>query len=216
MNILYLKPCDTDKTRQDQMPGGIHTLRSGHIFSHQPQRQRQPRICTIVDVMQSVRCPDTETCTICLEKFADSDKSCYTIPQCNHTFHTSCLMQWFRQEMRCPLCRDNGLGQEPDGRRMGSKGIGKLPLIRKICRRKDAPPLLVQILKKRDEIEKKRLAAAKELKLATSTKQPTIYAKHQALVRKLRNRVWDLRIKVAQVESQLSCFTVTEILIIKK
>ena len=193
-------------------------LRSGHslVPSNQVTRQRQPQICTIVDVMQYVRHPDTETCTICLEKFADSDKSCYTIPQCNHTFHTSCLMQWFRQEVRCPLCRDNGLGQDPGQRRAGYRARGKLPLIRKICRRKDAPRMLIQILKKRDEIEKKRAAASKELKLATSSKQPIVYAKHQALVRKLRNRVWDLCRKVAQMDGQLSCFKVTEILIIKK
>ena len=76
--------------------------------------------------------------------------------------------------------------------------------------------LTVSVLKNIDDIIIGQSAAAKELKLTTRTKQPTIYAKHQALVRKLRNRVWDLRRKVAQVESQLSCFKVTEILIIKK
>jgi hypothetical protein len=34
----------------------------------------------------------------------------YTLPECSHTFHTTCIVQWFRNGyLSCPLCRT-----EPD------------------------------------------------------------------------------------------------------
>ena len=44
-------------------------------------------------------------CSICLEKL---DKDKYLL-ECNHSFHTKCIMDWFRHKKEgCPLCRDEG------------------------------------------------------------------------------------------------------------
>lgn len=47
-------------------------------------------------------------CTICLSDISNcSENELYTLP-CNHTFHTKCIMEWFRiSNGNCPLCNDN-------------------------------------------------------------------------------------------------------------
>ena len=46
----------------------------------------------------------TNLCSICLSELGDND---YTL-ECNHTFHTKCIVEWFRKSKgNCPLCNDN-------------------------------------------------------------------------------------------------------------
>jgi len=48
------------------------------------------------------------TCPICLCEMTE-DENNYTIPECNHKFHTNCALQWYRHtnNTNCPLCRSN-------------------------------------------------------------------------------------------------------------
>ena len=42
-----------------------------------------------------------EVCAICHEATKADD---YTIPECNHTYHTNCIITWFRMgKNTCPL-----------------------------------------------------------------------------------------------------------------
>lgn len=42
-------------------------------------------------------------CSICLEKFDNTNV--FTL-DCNHTFHTKCIINWFRNKKNsCPVCR---------------------------------------------------------------------------------------------------------------
>ena len=46
-----------------------------------------------------------EICAICLSDINGKDK--YTL-ECNHTFHTDCIVKWFRSSNgNCPCCWDN-------------------------------------------------------------------------------------------------------------
>ena len=50
-------------------------------------------------------------CTICLENLNDdnSNKPVYTLDDCGHSFHTDCIMSWFRSGKKtCPLCLNEG------------------------------------------------------------------------------------------------------------
>jgi hypothetical protein len=51
-----------------------------------------------------------ETCTICLEEFAN-DSVVVRLP-CNHYFHTECAKSWLTINASCPICRRNC--QKPD------------------------------------------------------------------------------------------------------
>ena len=50
---------------------------------------------------------EAECCTICKDPLID--KTTYCLPECGHTFHTECIVHWFReQQTRCPLCNHPG------------------------------------------------------------------------------------------------------------
>ena len=46
---------------------------------------------------------ETETCSICLDNM-DLHPT-HTINECNHKFHSSCLIESLRRNSGCPLCR---------------------------------------------------------------------------------------------------------------
>jgi len=96
-------------------------------------------------VFSSRRCSTPDTCTICLARLDEQQTT--TLQPCGHSFHTTCIVQWFRSGVsRCPLCND--VGRVP-------RGIGeRCKLIRAYARKKDAPPTLksyVRRLKKAEE-----------------------------------------------------------------
>lgn len=45
---------------------------------------------------------DEEKCMICLDDIADSSKR--LILSCDHVFHNTCIVTWFKQTQKCPLC----------------------------------------------------------------------------------------------------------------
>ena len=60
-------------------------------------------------------------CMICLENITETSES-YTL-SCDHTFHTKCIMDWFRSRSssgNCPLCNDNP-GSDSESIFYGSK-----------------------------------------------------------------------------------------------
>lgn len=96
-------------------------------------------------LFSSRRCSTHDTCTICLARLDEQQTT--TLQPCGHSFHTTCIVQWFRSGVsRCPLCND--VGRVP-------RGIGeRYKLIRAYARKKDAPPALksyVRRLKKTEE-----------------------------------------------------------------
>ena len=53
--------------------------------------------------------PNTSKCPICYDLLDTEDT--YIIPDCLHTFHTNCIVHWFRNGYtHCPLCNHSGLG----------------------------------------------------------------------------------------------------------
>ena len=46
---------------------------------------------------------DDNICSICLNDL--NIEQIYTLPECNHKFHTKCIFTWFDKNNNCPLCR---------------------------------------------------------------------------------------------------------------
>lgn len=46
---------------------------------------------------------DNTECCICLDKFEENHKS--IVLECSHRFHRSCISNWLKKELNCPLCR---------------------------------------------------------------------------------------------------------------
>ena len=46
-----------------------------------------------------------DICAICHDNLGEDNV--YTLPECNHKFHTNCIMTWFRAKHNtCPLCNN--------------------------------------------------------------------------------------------------------------
>jgi len=119
-----------------------------------------------------------DICCICHENL---ESETYTLPECNHTFHTNCIMTWFRAPSgsnKCPLCNNSGINKLKDldnlhwsERQRAEENYKK---VRASSRRKDCPKHLKKMIEKLKDLEKKqkdRIAEFKEFKIS---KQPDL------------------------------------------
>ena len=70
------------------------------IFPTQTQIENATRVVLYRDIIT----PTNQSCPISLEPFHDED-TVSVIRFCGHTFHRNELIQWFRSNSRCPVCR---------------------------------------------------------------------------------------------------------------
>ncbi|KAL5722499.1 hypothetical protein ACHQM5_006014 [Ranunculus cassubicifolius] len=49
--------------------------------------------------------PDDYTCSICLSDY-QAKETLKIIPDCKHCFHSTCIDEWLRQNVTCPICRN--------------------------------------------------------------------------------------------------------------
>lgn len=101
-----------------------------------------------------------DNCSICLQKLNMSPHTC--LSPCKHSFHTECIIKWFRAgSPRCPLCNDTST-QIP-------RGIGeRYKLVRAYARRKNAPERLKKYVNKLKKTEKEIIIMKKKLRELSS------------------------------------------------
>ncbi len=96
-------------------------------------------------------------CSICYEELNEnientenSNSNTYTL-ECNHCFHSSCIIKWFRNgHKNCPLCND----QTIDTNMNYYKKIETIKEIKKLGRKKSCPENIkktLQQIKKEEE-----------------------------------------------------------------
>ena len=120
---------------------------------------------TIISTETNIETETNGLCAICL---SDLDNNEYTL-ECNHTFHTKCIVEWFRKSKgNCPLCNDNPGGAWPScqigyfGRDYVNQRCG---LIRKkFGRKKDCPIQLKKALDTLKDLETKHKVFVQEKK----------------------------------------------------
>ncbi|KAI9220351.1 hypothetical protein BC828DRAFT_335628, partial [Blastocladiella britannica] len=44
-------------------------------------------------------------CSVCMDKFRESDQGVVKTPGCDHLFHRDCIVPWFQGHRTCPTCR---------------------------------------------------------------------------------------------------------------
>jgi len=201
-------------------PTSTIRLRSGYNLTPYTAQPRYT-IQSISDI--SVARDNENCCPICMESFdnqiGDTDESGqYVIPECNHRFHTACLMEWFRREQRCPMCRDDaGINLKQRSPYLHYRETkGKVQLVKKLCKEAKAPRYLQQLLKRYMTFQEKLKVACKELREAIRIKDLVNYKQHNSLIRRLRNKQWEYNKKIRELEGQMSCYRITEIIIRKK
>ena len=126
-----------------------------------------------------------DICAICHETLDVK----YILPECNHAFHTECIMTWFRAgHDKCPLCNNVGSNHFT----YSNKREAYMDTYRKIRRqanKKDTLPDVKRRIKNIKKIEEKLV----NIKTGLITFNATIHNKSASEVIKDHNRIRKLR-----------------------
>jgi len=160
-----------------------------------------------------------EKCVICQEEIADTNEPLHILPECNHCFHTNCIISWFRSgNNNCPCCGDKGVNNKKDKRRrrygIDFKTLGQLKFLRQYSKRKDAPKKLIKDFKKLDEL--KDLIEIQKKKINPKHQENDIkvsYKEWKAFEKKERNKYWSLRKRETILSCKITCYPIIPIII---
>jgi hypothetical protein len=87
----------------------------------------------------------------------------YTLPSCGHTFHTDCIMTWFRShQTRCPLCNHSPPHDDDEDMYYFNRNDMDMH-VRVIRSRKSTDPAIVAELKRLDKLTSKLKTTTKAL-----------------------------------------------------
>jgi hypothetical protein len=125
----------------------------------------------------NINIDNVEKCPICHE-FLHNEPS-YCLPECNHNFHTSCIITWFRTgDNLCPYCRHKGINYCSkkycrDYGFLSAADNQRLKDLRAYARRTDANPIvkkkfdnLAKINKQQKEFNKEYAEFNKKLNIS--------------------------------------------------
>lgn len=109
---------------------------------------------------------NNDICIICYESLNNCNNTnnnntnnnmAFSIPECGHTFHQSCINSWFRQgNSKCPLCNDTGVSINVNNRHNHWESWwDKYITLKRISKKKNAPDLLKKEIDKLDKREKR-------------------------------------------------------------
>lgn len=169
---------------------------------------------------------DKDNCAICLcviteDKVTDNCKKCYYLPECNHPFHTECIIHWFRQGRKsCPICNNNGAVAESENTRSSYNysiyGRARdISYALRFAKTDKAPPELKKIVEKYKKLSEK--LKDKKCNLKEAQEEVGIFKEIKKKVSRLRRAVWkcnsDIRTTRIQIES---LFPVEKVIIVSR
>ena len=134
-------------------------------------------------------------CMICRESI--NLFQIYKLPECNHEFHTHCIVTWFRSgDSSCPCCRNKGINYTDktlysnykySWNRYGDNPVFKE--LKKISKNKDCPQILITEFNKLNQLTDKVNLAKKEYQDYQKyiKENSTVYAITRKQIQKLRH-----------------------------
>jgi len=108
-----------------------------------------------------------DICSICHE---DLDNDIYALPECNHKYHSNCIITWFRTGKKsCPLCNNLGINnltqmQENTTWSQRQHAYENYKKMRAFSRKKGAPKELKKMITQLKKLETKKKDIASRLK----------------------------------------------------
>ena len=169
----------------------------------------------------------TNLCQICMEHLDDPLKQQYTLSQCNHQFHTDCIVNWFRNDSRhCVACNPNlnqptinhtyDLNSENAQINYDLNGVPYISLHQQPqipfaqvsiqARKKDAPEGLKKLYKQYQQVRVKCAAANKAYRDYRKTDDYPIYRTLRKQFRKICYKALRLKWKLKFRKSKLLDF----------
>ena len=160
---------------------------------------------------------DENYCQICLED--NNTDPFYTLPECGHSFHTNCIVHWFRSGYNnCPYCNNKGIG---DGELTDSHWYSispqKLKLFYNYSRRNDCPIELKKLFEKRHNInlkikEKKKNQQIFRKETQTDINFTELKKKDRQIITNIRN----LECSKRKIERTIVEFNIKPIILVIK
>ena len=146
---------------------------------------------------------EIDICSICHEPLGNSEQI-YTLPECNHCYHTNCIMTWFRAgHNTCPLCNNKGINatraqinEEVNHSHWSTRNkyLKLYTIVSRKCRRKDAPEKMKKEVEKVRNYKKKFDAFKKERKEWMSSIPENMTARQVVnYSEKLRMKKWKMQ-----------------------
>lgn len=148
-------------------------------------------------------------CPICLDSINSSDtsespKSVYKLPECGCSFHSECIIAWFRQgHASCPTCRtlprnDNRNDPSASRRFWSSPDIKDARKFAKKNPKHEINNLLTR-LKKKEESRKQLLRDKKELQNSTG-----VYREIKRKITSIQRRIWVKNMEIIKLKNNIN------------
>ena len=154
-----------------------------------------------------------EICVICRENL--NTEQVFKLPECGHTFHTTCIISWFRRNHnKCPCCNHTGDETDEYGDVIRPIYGEKVKILKEYARRKDAPKLLKQIVNKIKEYELKYKLLNEELKILQNKS-----GKYNDIIKEIRQhrlKMWRCSKVIREQKRLLTDVKILPFVIIKK
>jgi hypothetical protein len=147
-----------------------------------------------------------EECMICKDELQCGQ--CYTLPECNHSYHTHCLISWFRNgDSRCPYCGNKGVNNKNNDTLRNVRGkyfttIYEKQMLADIkkyvyLKKNDANKKCLETRKQFEKIkvleENYKIEAQKLRELQQSLKEtPAIYSEAKKNIMSYRSKKWKI------------------------
>ena len=155
-----------------------------------------------------------DECIICLEKLKENNK--FTLPECNHSFCTSCIVYWFRNgHNKCPYC--NNSGEQVQTNNVNNYLFPrkeKIKFLRKYAN-KNKNTELKELFKKLTEISKKMVEIKKEMTNFKKTEIGT-YNDLNKRYQGLRTKYYNKFRQRTNLEKMVCCYPITKVIIVEK
>lgn len=157
-------------------------------------------------------------CVICLEEFSDT-KQDFSLPECDHKFHTECIVHWFRTgHDKCPCCLRPGqcIEENNQNRRFGYAKVDYIfPEVSQRARSKNAPPEMKKIYEKYNKENKKLINLNKEEKEKKT--ETGVYKNIKKQLGEITRKKWKLQRNIYKIKITLcELFPIYPIIIVTR
>ena len=142
-----------------------------------------------------------EICVICQDILDNGESDFYTLPECNHCYHTNCIITWFRAgHNNCPCCGNQGVNSIKDKRENFRRSLyfwdklyksdPQFKLKRDLYKSNDCPIKLANMFKKYDSLINELDILQEENRIDKEERNSLPYKEAVEKIHKLRNKIW--------------------------